>query len=109
VIQAYRSRSAPSREGEFGSLRVTVADRDLNELTVSMSSGVSLQGRLVLETTNPSPSFDRGGLKIVAVPVDFDASPQGPWAESNGNADGTFELDGLTGTRRLQVMNVPPG
>jgi hypothetical protein len=109
VIQSYRGRSGSMREGDFGSLRVTVNDRDITGLTVQLSSGVSISGRVRLDTRDASPSFSAADFKIVAVPVDFDTSPQSNWAESQATTDGAFELHGVSGTRRLQVVNVPKG
>jgi len=108
VIQAYRGRSGSAKEGDFGALRVTVGDRDISELTLQMSIGASVRGSVRLDTTDLAPALFSADFKVIAIPTDLDESPQNNWAESSAPA-GSFELNGLSGIRRLEVVDIPKG
>jgi hypothetical protein len=107
VIQAYRGRSNPSTEGEFGALPVTVDGVDVTELVLRTSPGSTIKGRLTFDGADPP----RGTIDLSPVPVDADLSPSGASriAHAYINSDWTFELSGISGPRRLELVAVPKG
>lgn len=109
VIQAYLGKSRGSIEGEFGSLLVNVTDRDTSNLVLQMSRGTHVAGRLRLDSADPSKKVPFSQIELTAVAVDFDQSPAGNWATAEFQQDGSFELIGLIGPRRLQMTKTPPG
>ena len=109
VIQAYRGRQNNWIEGEFGALAVGVGDTDVAGLVLQMSSGSSLAGRFSFETFDPSTQPALSGIELSPIPVDADLSPQNNFATANIHADGSFEIKGISGSRRLQLLRAPPG
>lgn len=109
VIQASFPRTKPSVEGDFGSLAVTVTDRDIEQLVLQMSKGASVTGRVRVESTDPSRTPSLAQIELVAVPVDLDQSPSRNWASAAVDRDGPFALHGLSGPRRLDVTKIPAG
>jgi hypothetical protein len=109
VIQAYLGRSRRFIEGEFGSLLVSVTDRDIANLALRMSKGTRATGRLRLDSADPSKRVPFSQVELTAAPVDFDQSPSSSWATADFQPDGSFELIGLIGPRRLLVAKIPPG
>jgi protocatechuate 3,4-dioxygenase beta subunit len=107
VIQADRGKLGGSVEGEFAAYPVTVGRDDVSGLTVRMSIGTSIMGRVRYDSVSgaaPAP----GGISVSAIPVDFDLAPPGV-AAGGPDADGAFTLSGITGIRRVQVTRLPPG
>ena len=108
VIQAYRGRSNPHTEGEFGALPVSVSGADMTGLHLQMASGSTIAGRVIFDafdrTRTPTPSE----IDLATVPVDFDLSPQNNLAEAEIHSDWTFEMAGLNGPRRLELLRAPP-
>jgi protocatechuate 3,4-dioxygenase beta subunit len=109
VIQAYRGRRNSTTEGEFGALRVSVADADLGGLVVQKSSGSTIAGSVVVESIDPARRPARAGIELSPIPVDFEASPVSNWATAGIGPDGRFSMAGINGPRRLLVTRVPPG
>src|SRR5262249_45195726 len=109
VIQAYLGRSRGFIEGEFGSLLVNVTDRDVANLVVQMSAGTRVAGRVRFDSVDPSKNVSFSRIELTAVPVDCDQSPLSNWATAEFQPDGSFELIGLIGPRRLEVSRTPPG
>jgi protocatechuate 3,4-dioxygenase beta subunit len=109
VIQAYRGRQNSWIEGEFGALAVGVGDTDVADLLLQMSSGSSITGRFSFDTFDPSKQPSRSGIELSPIPVDPDFSPQSNFAGANIHPDGTFEIAGISGPRRLQLLRAPPG
>jgi len=109
VIQVYRGRQNNWIEGEFGALAVGVGDTDVAGLVVQMSSGSSIAGRFSFETVDPSKQPLPSGLELSPIPIDADLSPQNNFATANIHADGSFEMKGISGPRRLQLLRTPPG
>src|SRR5262249_40369903 len=70
--------------------------------------GSSIAGRVTFDTLDrtklPAPS----AIELSPVPIDFDASPTS-FAIADIEADWTFEMSGINGPRRLQVMRAPSG
>jgi len=106
VIQADRGKLGGSVEGGFAAYPVTVGRDDINGLTVRMSNGTSIMGRVSYDSVTGATPPARPS--VAAVPVDFDLAPPGI-ATGEPDATGEFTLAGITGARRLQVTRLPPG
>jgi len=108
VLQVVRNRSTTRDEGQFASSFVSVLDRDITDLELRTSTGSSISGRLTF-VGGDAPRLDT--IEIVALPVDLDRSPRigGPAAKARVMDDGRFELFGIGGPRRLQVVREPSG
>jgi hypothetical protein len=104
VLQAVGRRPPQSRDGwddgEFAWQYLSVRDRNLTDLTIATSKGSTLRGRVVFD------GDARHDVLISAFPTDFDRSPNtgGPPASAHLHGDGTFELAGLHGPRRLTLL-----
>jgi len=109
VIQANRGRLNAHTEGEFGTVAVSVNTADVTGVIVRTSSGSSVTGRFRFDVngsrTTPKPS----DVGLAAIPVDFDLSPPNSPASAEVHSDWTFEMSGLNGPRRLQLVRTPPG
>jgi hypothetical protein len=107
VIQAYRGRTNPSTEGEFGALPLAVNGVDVTDLVLRTSPGSTIKGRLTFDGSDPP----RGMIDLSPVAVDADLSPSGGGriAHAYINSDWTFELSGINGPRRLELVAVPNG
>ncbi len=106
VIHVDRGRHGSSVEGEFGALPVAVSGTDVTGLTIQTSAGSSIKGHV---------SFDRfigallprpGAIEIVPVVIDADQSTSSP-ASAAIQSDWSFEVSGVSGPRRLQVVRTP--
>jgi protocatechuate 3,4-dioxygenase beta subunit len=109
VIQAYRGRPNSWTEGEFGALPVGVSDAEMADLVLQMSSGSSVTGHFLFDTLDASKQPLPSGFTLSPIPVDFDLSPQNNLATANVHPDGSFEIAGISGPRRLQLLRAPPG
>jgi len=109
VVRADRGRKNGWTEGEFGTLPVVVADADVIGLVVAMSAGSTIHGRIRFDSssgnTSPPPP---ASIEISPVPSDFDLSPSNP-ATADIHEDGSFDLAGVNGPRRIEVTRVPAG
>jgi protocatechuate 3,4-dioxygenase beta subunit len=103
VIQASRGGDGPNDEGESASQFVTVGNTDVTGLTVQLSRGSTLKGRITFEG-NPSPEA-YFSLDLQAVPVDTDRTPQNLEAPASARIrpDGSFDMAGLSGPRVLRL------
>jgi len=106
IIYVDKGRSNPSREGEFAAMPVSVNGVDLTGLTVQLSAGSAISGRVTFDTADRTNIPKPGAVEISPVPVDFDQAPQSV-ASTNPAADGTFQLGGVNGVRRLTVTSAP--
>ena len=109
VIQASRGRSTPWTEGQFGMLRVVVNGRDIDDLELRTSTGSAVNGRITFDARNRTRPPEMSAVEITALPVDPDLSPSVGWAAARIQSDGSFEMAGLSGPRRLVVTRVPTG
>jgi protocatechuate 3,4-dioxygenase beta subunit len=107
VIQAYRGRVRSSVEGEFAAVPVTVNGSPIRGLTVETSPGSTISGRL---------SFDGAALPtsrnivLTALPADADLAPlDANFARADIHDDWTFEMSGISGPRRLRLLQAPRG
>jgi hypothetical protein len=107
VLQVLHGRSN-SNEGEFAYRFVTVTDGDIGDLDIETTPGSTLTGNITSDG-GEIPRLD--DIQLMAVPVDADRSPRagGPPARANILPDGQFELMGIHGPRRLQVVRAPAG
>jgi hypothetical protein len=109
VIQAYRAAGQRNAEGEFGTLSVTVADRDVEGLTVQATAGSAIAGRVSFLPSGAGSEPPRDGVDIEAIPTDPDLAPMSGRATASVRDDGTFALKGISGPRRIEVTRLPPG
>jgi hypothetical protein len=108
VIQAYRGRSNSWTEGEFGSLRVSLTG-DVKDLVLQTSAGSSIKGRFTFDTSDRTKLPARSAIALSPIPVDYDLSPSNNLANADIHDDWTFEMAGVNGPRRLQLLRVPAG
>jgi len=107
VIQAYRGRSNESTEGEFAALSVSVNGDDITGLVLQTAVGSRIVGRVRFETLNGAKAPQPSSIAVSPIPSDFDAAPALP-AVGVVRSDWTFELNGINGSRRLQLVRTPP-
>ena len=108
VIQAYRGRSNPHTEGEFGALPVSVNDTDVTGLRLQTSTGSAITGRITFDAFDRTKSATPSAIDLAPIPVDVDFAPNS-LAHAEIHADWTFEMAGLSGSRRLALLRSPPG
>jgi hypothetical protein len=109
VIQAYRGRSNSWTEGEFGSLMVMVNGDDVTGLVVQASTGSSITGRFTFDTADRSRIPRPGDAELSPIPIDGDVSPANNTATASVRDDWSFEMAGINGPRRLQLLRAPSG
>ena len=104
VIRAYRDRSNPWEEGSSATAVVTVNDEDLDEVSLVMSAGGAIRGRVTVES-GAAPLERMTELEVAAVPPDTDTAP--PYeAASPVGANGEFVLTRLSGSRYVVVRGL---
>jgi hypothetical protein len=107
VIQAYRGRIRSSVEGEFAAVPVTVNGANVTGLIVQTSPGSTISGRVTFESPRIPTSRN---LELSPVPTDLDLAPlDGNLARADVHNDWTFEMSGISGPRRLQLLRAPKG
>jgi hypothetical protein len=109
VIQATRGRLNRWTESEFAAVPVVVNGVDITDLVIQTSTGSMVSGRISFNTLDRAKVPSVSAIEITAVPVDPDLSPSGSWATANILSDGQFQMNGLSGPRRLIVGKVPAG
>ena len=107
IIRADRGRTN-AIEGEFGVAPVSVNGADVTGVVVHTSAGSSITGRFRFETYNNTKTPGPSSVELSPMPVDYDIAPSNP-ATAAIHADWTFELAGINGPRRLQLLRVPAG
>jgi len=106
VVRASRGRLGRWREGEFGTIPVSVNGADVTGLRLQTSAGSSIQGRFTFDPPDPSKRPAQSRVELSPIPVDADLSPpQAAIAEIHD--DWTFEMRGINGPRRLELIRVP--
>ena len=108
VIQADRGRRGGNIEGDFIAYPVTVGRSDVTGLELHMSAGVRVTGHVTFESVLNTMPPEPGAVEVSPLPVDFDLVPSSV-AAANPDKQGDFELQGISGARRLQVTKVPAG
>lgn len=107
LIQAYRGRSKPHIEGEFAAVPVTVNGVNVRGLVVQTSPGSVISGRM---TFDGAPAPASRNVDLSPVPTDVDLAPlDGNLARAEIRDDWTFEMSGISGPRRLQLLRAPRG
>jgi Carboxypeptidase regulatory-like domain len=108
TLQAASARSAVSTEGEFALQFVTIESADVLGLNVPLSRGSTIEGHLTFEGGDPPDDPD---FHITPVPADPDLASllgNAP-ARADVHGDGTFEISGISGLRRLELTHAPDG
>ena len=108
IIKADRGRRAPSTEGEFGALPVSVDGADITGLILQASAGSTITGHVTFESVRGIQPPRSSQVQIQPVPVDPDQSPAQP-ADAAIHDDWSFEIAGINGPRRLRVLRAPTG
>jgi hypothetical protein len=86
---------------------VSVNGENVSGVSLIASAGSTIQGRVLFDGT-PSPLA--GEVAISTMPADPALAPKGgELATASLDADGAFALRGITGTRRLRVIEAPRG
>ena len=103
VVTARDTDGFSALPNEQGSIRITVAGVDLEGLTIFAGKEATLRGRVVTDDGSPLPP----GLQRARIQSESaDPSEQyvgGQMRDAVLNDDGTFELKGLFGHRRLRI------
>jgi protocatechuate 3,4-dioxygenase beta subunit len=107
IIRADRGRSNAT-EGEFGVLPVSIDGADVSGLVLQTSAGSSITGRFRFEQINDAKLPPPSSIELSPMPVDYDQAPSNS-ATADIHADWTFELHGINGPRRLQLLRLPAG
>ena len=108
VLQAGSSRGSVATEGETAQRFITVDGADVTDLDVRLSRGSTIEGRLVYEDADPPVDPD---FRVSPVPADPDLASiiDNAPARADFNDDGTFEIAGISGPRRIQLTQAPDG
>jgi hypothetical protein len=106
VVRASRGRRGRSTEGEFGTLPVSVNGSDISGLRLQTSAGSSIQGRFIFDSPDPSKRPSPSRVELSPIPVDADLSPPQS-AIADIHDDWTFEMGGVNGPRRLELIRLP--
>ena len=107
VIQAYRGRLRASAEGEFAAVPVTVSGSDVKGLVVQTSAGSTIAGRFTFD--GPEAPAARS-VTFSAIPSEPDLAPlDGNFARADVRSDWSFEMSGISGPRRLRLLQAPRG
>jgi hypothetical protein len=77
VIQMNRGGAYANKEGEFGSLLVTVTGTDISGLVLQTSLGSTIAGRVTFDAVDRTkvPALSRLNIELSPVRVDVDLSP----------------------------------
>ena len=102
--------AADGAEPEVGSLPVSVSGEDISNVILVTSKGATAAGRLTFEGGAKPATLTN--IRISAMSADNDAPVMMMMMPGGGTtvkADGTFEMRGLSGTRIVRAVNLPPG
>ena len=89
---------------EIGSISITVINEDLSGIHVTTTQGATLSGTVVAAQGSNTP-LPTSRIQITTQPVPFDRGPGG--GTSRVEANGTFTLRGLFGSRVIRVTGLP--
>jgi hypothetical protein len=107
VIQASRGRG-PAVEGEFAAVPVAIDGTDVTGLTVQLSAGSSVSGRITFNSYNRSQPPPASALELSAIPMNDDSAPANG-ASAAIHDDWTFQISALNGPHRFALTRVPAG
>ena len=97
-----------SGEQEITSQVLTVAGEDLTDLMLSTTKGFRATGQVVFDPLPPPSSLIPSRLTVSAAPL-ARTTMSGMFARAAVRDDWTFELKGLAGQRRFQIVQgLPP-
>ena len=105
IIRADRGRSNHT-EGEFGTVPVAVTGTDITGVILQTSAGSSIKGRFRFDSYNTTKLPAPSAVELAPMPVDYDLAPANT-ATAAIDSDWNFELAGINGLRRLQLLRVP--
>ena len=107
VLQAYTGWRSESAEGEFASQFVTLAGSDVAGLLVRTTPGSTISGRIRFAESTLRSARD---VSVQAISADPDLTPLiGAPARAEIRDDWTFQMSGVSGPRRLRVVEAPFG
>jgi len=97
----------------YGRVRVSVADHDIEGLTIQTSAGATVSGQVVFEGA-PIPQASKSKLAVMParIPLSSDSGgPLGAAPEQSARvaADGSFLLTNLYGERVMRIDGLPSG
>lgn len=93
---------------EFASVPLTVTGEDLAGVSVRLTAGHQVTGRIVVEGAEPDPRM-LDALRVSVMPGSGGASAAMLAAHAPVAADGTFQVRGLMGRRFVRVNGLPRG
>ncbi|HEX3703537.1 MAG TPA: carboxypeptidase regulatory-like domain-containing protein [Vicinamibacterales bacterium] len=108
IIRSDRGRPNEWTEGEFGTLPVSVDGTDAADLVLHTSLGSRIHGQITFDTKDLSSRPAASSIQIVPTPVDFDLAPHNV-ARADIHTDWSFDIAGVNGPRRLQLVRAPAG
>jgi hypothetical protein len=92
-------------EREFAELSVGIGEEDVSGVVLVMGRGGTVRGRVTFEGAPPA---DLSRLMVMSRPLEMEGPRMaGGGRPVNVNADGTFELSGLTGTTTTSHIHAP--
>jgi hypothetical protein len=108
VIQADGGRLDRSTEGNFAAQFVTVTGSDVTDVVLQATAGSTIAGHLTFDGPDAPSTPDFG---IVPEPADADLAPRQARsiARAELRADLTFEIRGVHGPRRIEILESPGG
>ena len=109
VVQAGTSRHDTSTEGQFAARFVTVTDVDVTDVTLAMSAGSTISGRIAFDDGDAPATTEGFEVSPLGSDRDFVSLAGDPVARADVHDDWTFEMSGVNGPRRLQVVRAPEG
>ena len=96
---------------EFASLPVTVAGEDIANLLITTGSGATVRGRVIFEGAKRSPASAALPLRVMPSPAEPGMNLNPMTSQDNGlvDAEGNFQLVGVSGNVLLRAGPIPPG
>jgi hypothetical protein len=96
-------------DAEVGSAPVSVNGEDISNVIIMTSKGATATGHVSFEGGSRPDTLT--SIRLTAMAGDNDGPMMGMGGGGSGTvkADGAFELRGLSGTRILRAVNLPPG
>ena len=83
---------------------------DVTDIVIHLQRGIDVPGTVELDDPSvPFPDPPGSGLMIATRLVDDRLPGQGSYRSATARKDRTFTLEGMFGTRELDVLNVPRG
>jgi hypothetical protein len=108
VLQAATRRATVSSEGEFASQFLTVNGVDVSGVTVHLSTGSTIEGRITFDGGEPPEDPD---FHLSPIPMDPDqiSLVDNAPVRADIHDDWTFDMSGITGPRILTLTQAPEG